>query len=72
MAFKMRNPFKQESIKNPKLKKVVAEMLKKGFTPTKGALTTEDPYAIATEPPKCPEGKVWDPKTKTCIIKKEE
>jgi len=65
MAFKMRNPFKQESIKNPKLKKIVAEILKKGYSPTRLA-------SFDAPPQKCPEGKVWDPKTKTCIIKKEE
>tara|TARA_R110000765_G_scaffold220507_1_gene324368 strand:+ start:96 stop:374 length:279 start_codon:yes stop_codon:yes gene_type:complete len=74
MAFKMRgNPFKQKSIKNPKL----AEMLEKGFTPTKIAefdpSISKGTYIMkGRQNPSCPEGKVWDPKTKTCIVMPKE
>ena len=73
MAFKMTNPFKQ---KEPTAKEVVAEMLKKGFTPTK--IAEYDPsiskgtYIMKGRNPSCPEGKVWDPKTKTCIVMPKE
>jgi len=69
----MTNPFKQ---KEPTAKEVVAEMLKKGFTPTK--IAEYDPsiskgtYIMKGRNPSCPEGKVWDPKTKTCIVMPKE
>jgi len=73
MAFKMRNPFKQK----PTAKEIVAEMLKKGFTPTKVAESdlsrsiSEGTYRFKSLP-KCPKGKVWDRKTKKCIVMPEE
>jgi len=72
MAFKMTNPFKQKKT----AKEVVAEALKKGFTPTR--LAEYDPsiskgtYIVKGRNPSCPEGEVWDPKTKTCIVMPEE
>ena len=72
MAFKMTNPFKQKKLT---AKEVVAEMLKKGFTPTKVAESdlsrsiSDGTYIMkGRRIPGCPEGKVWDPKTKTCIV----
>ena len=58
------SPFKQTKKQKELIKKAVKEgALEKGYMST--SLTKESDYP-------CPKGKVWDPKTKTCIIKKEE